>query len=59
MSNFYHLKNGTAWRGKTHRCKNDEIHTGEKHSDASKKLHLLSELPNSIQDSVRKRAKKA
>ena len=59
MKPKFYLKNGTPWRGKTHRCKNGEIHTGETHTNSSKVLMNENQLPNSVLDSMRKRAKKA
>lgn len=59
MKPKFYLKNGTPWRGKTHRCKNGEIHTGEAHTNSSKVLMNENQLPKSVLDSMRKRAKKA
>ena len=59
MKPKFYLKNGTPWRGKTHREKDGKIYTGETHTNSSKMLMNENQLPNSVLDSMRKRAKKA
>ena len=55
----FFLKNGSPWRGKTHRCEGGKMHTGESHTKSSKVLYTVNDLNKSVQDSMRKRAKKA
>ena len=59
MKPKFYLKNGTPWRGKTHRWEDGKMHTGESHTNSSKLLYTVNDLNKSVQDSMRKRAKKA
>lgn len=48
------MKNGTEWRGKTHKMQNGHVHTGATHTASSKRLYHMKELSKSVQDSIRK-----
>lgn len=40
----HYLKNGTEWKGSTHKMDNGKLHTGKKHTKTSKPLVHFKDL---------------
>jgi len=51
----HYLRNGTVFKGNSHRMPNGQIHSGKTHGKTSKRLYHFSQLSMTAKKKARKR----
>tara|TARA_R100000935_G_scaffold42048_1_gene63731 strand:+ start:788 stop:955 length:168 start_codon:yes stop_codon:yes gene_type:complete len=50
----HYLKNGTEWKGASHKMSNGKLHTGKTHTKTSKPLVHMKDLSKSVKSKLKK-----
>jgi len=50
----HYLKNGTEWKGASHKMSNGKLHTGKTHTESSKPLVHMKDLSKAVKAKLKK-----